>query len=251
MMKSDSILARIDRGDSVELITKMRRPPSIQDCVSAQIIRNYDSAMKETIEKIVFVEMEKTVRWFNLNEFKRPDTQIMIMWSESLCDQYELESVEDFIRFFNLIRKGNINLNFYERLGYDVIQKAFSNYLAEMKIPEKERQLSNEKIERQKSVDRSEVIQGYSKALEIIDSAIIKNTTERKSSKSSFSKGVELKELKENIDNYPRNVLESFRSQYENISSIRGGKVIRDKGLKILESRLSLIALRKYLNGKK
>lgn len=248
-MKSDSILTRIERGDSVELITKIRRPPSIQDCVSAQIIRNYDLAMKETIEKIIFVEMEKTVRWFNLNEFKRPDTQIMIMWSESLCDQYELESVEDFIRFFNLIRKGNINLNFYERLGYDVIQKAFANYLAEMKIPEKERQLNNEKKERQKTVDRSEVVKGYSKALEIIDSAIIKNTTERKKSKSSFSKESELKNLRSNIDSYTLNVLKSLRVEYEGISSVRGGKVIRDKGLKIVESRLSLISLRKQLRS--
>jgi hypothetical protein len=251
MMKSkDSLALREELEVNLNKLAIMRRPPSIQDCVSAKIIANYPEEILEKVSNLVFIELEKTVRWFNLNDFKKPNAELLLMWADSLVDQYELESVEDFVRFFTLIRKGTLDLNFFERLGYDVIQKAFSKYLGEMKLPERERQIKNKKIEHQKDVDRSEVVNGYAETLKIINNSIIKKVVEVKKSKSSFSKESEIKELRMNISGYPDKTLHSLRNQYENLSSIRGGKVVRDKGLKIIESRLSLNSLKKELNGK-
>jgi len=249
MKKSEiSLVVQEEQNNHLSKITKTRRPPSLKECISATIIANYSEKSVHSIIDVVFIELEKTVRWFNLNDFKKPDSEVMLFWAETLVDQYRLEAPEDFLRFFDLIRKGSIGLNFYERLGYDIIQKAFAKYLHDLKLPEKERKINNDKIEKQKDVDRLHVVNGWSEVLKTI-SLNKKKRIKSNSNESSYSKRDELNDLKKYLDSYPISTLKNLQSQYELIARVENKKVKRDKGGKIIESRLSLLSLRKQLNG--
>ncbi len=194
------------------------------------------------------MELEKTVRWFNFNDFKKPDTELLKMWADTLVQTYELETLEDFVRFFHLIRKGQININFYERFGYDVIQKAFAKYLDELKLPEREKQIKNEKVEKLKDAERLEKIEGWSTVLKTIGGSQKRPKTPRKGNFKPYTKQDELNDLKNHLESYPKSILKDLQKQYSALGKVssKDGRsvVIRDPGGKLIESRLSLLAVR-------
>lgn len=253
---SQSLLLSFSQGKKLEEIISNSRSIKIQDCLSAPIVRIYPDEFKPKVVGVVVFEIERYVKWLNLPEYKQPSVDQMKIWAETFVEKFDTESLEDYIYFFRQVRTGNIKINFYERLGCDVILEAFSNYLSTIKIPKREQVLHNKKVEHRKQTEKA--LEVKSNALQEIYKKIAYNQPQKsakestvKWSSSSTGQKHEIASLKLSLHDMPIGTLKALEKQYlmQTITEKRNGKFIpiRSVGCKMIQSRLTLLASKKAI----
>lgn len=237
----------------------------VQDCINAPLLKTWGD-LKPKAQAIVMLELERVVEWLNLGDFKKPSAEQLKEWSRILVNDYDLESLEDILLCFRLVREGKIPATFHERFGCDIVLGWFKTYLAEHKLPEREKQIVNAR--KQKDQEYAEQLQADEKGREVLKT--IREGLENKmkaerenrfktTSSIPMTKEMEITMLRMDLDKMSIGILRGLQKQYSGLVRIKptryrctDGSVFnrnyqRDDGGKIVESRLSKIAVKKAI----
>lgn len=237
----------------------------MSDCVNAPTLRVWGE-QKNKAQAIVLLELERVIEWLNLGDFKKPSADQLKEWSKILVNDYDLESLEDILLCFRMVREGKIPAKFHERFGCDIVLSWFQTYLSEHKLPEREKQIVNAR--KQKDREYAEQLQADEKGREVLKT--IREGLENKmkadrenrfktAASVPMTKEMEITMLRMDLDRMSIGVLRSLQKQYANMVRIKPTRYVckngdvfnrqyqRDQGGKIVESRLSKIAVKKAI----
>lgn len=219
--------------------------------MSAPVLVNYPDRFKPKVLAVTVLEIERIVNWLNLKDHTKPSAEVMKDWAKTLLKRFNCETLEDFILFFDMIRDGRLKLKFYERFGCDVLIDAFEKYLLEVKTPVREKLVHNTQAQHKKLSDSITDSSGWTRVREALE-ANMKAEKPKKSELRKIRAKVDKQEVKEWLDRLAISEIRGLEKQYfkSRLRYDRSGVTIAtppDKHCKLIESRLTLLAIKKAL----
>ena len=157
-------------------------------------------------------EIERLFKYLNFQESKLPEQETVADWAMDLMDQYNYLSLEEFAVFFRMARKGNIELEMFERLGYDVIKAAIDKYVAR-----RQRKIKEREEEERKTFDVSNyaasVLETIRKGAPAPEAKKVVKTF------STMSYAKEIADLKASIPTMELEALKALQYEYKKLSN--------------------------------
>ena len=160
----------------------------------------------------VINEIIRLFKYLNFQESKLPEQETVEDWAIDLMDQYNYLSLEEFAVFFRMTRKGNLLLEMFERLGYDVLKSAMDKYVAK-----RQRKIKEREDEEGKTYD-------VSKYAAAVLETIRKGAPQPEAKKvvktfSTMSYAKEIADLKASIPTMELEALKALQYEYKKLSN--------------------------------